>query len=111
VANYTREAQIAAAVPRDQVYNFSTYILAGMLMLGLVANSLVKPLAEKWFILEAEVAALQAKSAAANAGPMGSFGIAKGGFDTRALIAWAIVGIPLLWGAWVTLRATFALFG
>jgi MFS family permease len=111
VVNYIREAQIAAGVPRDQVYNFTMYILAGMLMLGLVANSLVKPLAEKWFMPEAEVAALQAKSAAANAGPTGSFGIDKGGFDTRALIAWAIVGIPLLWGVWVTLRATFALFG
>jgi hypothetical protein len=60
---------------------------------------------------DAEVASLQAKSAAASAGPSGSFGIGRGGFDAKAALAWAVVGIPLLWGVWVTLKATFALFG
>ncbi|AYG67608.1 MULTISPECIES: hypothetical protein [unclassified Rhizobium] len=46
-----------------------------------------------------------------NAGPTGSFGIGTGGFDGKALIAWALVGIPLLWGVWVTIRSTYALFG
>ncbi|UJW77196.1 OFA family MFS transporter [Rhizobium sp. SL42] len=111
VVNYIREAQIAAGVPRDQVYNFTMYILAGMLLLGLIANAFVRPLADKWFMTDDEVAALQAKSAAANAGPSGSFGIGKGGFDGKALIAWTVVGIPMLWGVWNTLKATLALFG
>lgn len=87
------------------------YILAGMLALGLIANALVRPLPDKWFMRDDEVAALQAKSAAVNAGPIGSFGIGTGGLDAKAALAWAVVGIPLLWGVWVTLRATFALFG
>ena len=58
-----------------------------------------------------EVASLQAKTAAANAGPTGSFGIGKGGFDGKALAAWAVVGIPLLWGVWVTLRSSLVIFG
>ncbi len=87
------------------------YILAVMLGLGLIANSLVKPLSDKWFMSDEEVAALQAKTAAANAGPTGSFGIDTGGFDGKALIAWALVGIPLLWGVWVTIKSTYALFG
>ncbi|EHS53025.1 major facilitator superfamily MFS_1 [Rhizobium sp. PDO1-076] len=111
VVNYIREAQIAAGVPRDQVYNFTMYILAGMLLLGLIANAFVRPLADKWFMTDDEVAALQAKTAAANAGPSGSFGIGKGGFDGKALIAWTVVGIPMLWGVWNTLKATLALFG
>ena len=72
---------------------------------------LVKPLPDKWFRSDDEVAALQTKSAAVNAGPTGSFGIGSGGLDAKAMLAWAVVGIPLLWGVWVTLRATFALFG
>ena len=87
------------------------YILAGMLALGLVANAFVKPLSDKWFMSEEEVASLQAKSAAANAGPTGSFGIGKGGLDAKAALAWAAVGLPLLWGVWVTLKSSFALFG
>ncbi len=43
-----------------------------------------------------EVASLQAKSAAANSGPTGSFGIGKGGLDAQAMLAWAAVGLQLL---------------
>ncbi|TCQ06706.1 MFS transporter [Rhizobium sp. PP-F2F-G36] len=111
VVNYIREAQIAAGLPRDQVYNTTMYILAGMLALGLVANAFVRPLADKWFMKDAEVAALQAKTAAVNAGPSGSFGIGRGGLDAKALLAWACVGLPLAWGVWVTVKASLALFG
>ncbi|MEI5677845.1 MULTISPECIES: OFA family MFS transporter [unclassified Mesorhizobium] len=111
VVNYIREFQINAGIPREQVYNFTMYILAGMLVLGLIANMLVKPLSDKWFMPEAEVAKLQAKSAAAQAGPTGSFGIGKGGLDAKAALAWLAVGIPILWGVWVTLQKTAVLFG
>lgn len=112
VVNYIREAQISAGVaPGPELYTGTMYILAGMLALGLVANALVRPLSDKWFMSDEEVAALQAKTAAANAGPTGSFGIGKGGFDGTALLAWAVVGIPLLWGVWVTLKSSLALFG
>jgi MFS family permease len=111
VVNYIREFQINAGIPRDQVYDFTMYILAGMLVLGLIANMLVKPLPEKWFMPEEEVAKLQAKTAAAQAGPTGSFGIGTGGLDAKAVLAWLAVGIPILWGVWVTLEKTAALFG
>ncbi|GLR53916.1 OFA family MFS transporter [Shinella yambaruensis] len=111
VVNYIREAQIAAGVaPGPALYTGTMYILAGMLALGLVANMLVRPLADKWFMSDEEVASLQAKTAAANAGPTGSFGIGKGGLDAKAVLAWAVVGLPLLWGIWVTLKSTAALF-
>lgn len=111
VVNYIREAQIAAGVePGPALYTGTMYILAGMLALGFVANLLVRPLSEKWFMSDEEVASLQAKTAAASAGPTGSFGIGTGGLDARAAAAWAVVGIPLLWGIWVTLKNTAALF-
>jgi MFS family permease len=112
VVNYIREAQIAAGVaPGPALYSGTMYILAGMLVLGLIANALVRPLSDKWFMSEQEVASLQAKTAAADLAPTGSFGIGKGGLDAKAVLAWAVVGIPLLWGIWVTLKSSFALFG
>ncbi|RIU70202.1 MFS transporter, partial [Klebsiella pneumoniae] len=110
VVNYIREAQIAAGIPRAQVYDFTMYILAGMPALGLIANLMVKPLADKWYMSDEEVASLQAKTKSTDTGPSGSFGIGKGGFDAKALIAWAIVGIPIAWGIWITLQKTFVLF-
>ncbi|MCR6498347.1 OFA family MFS transporter [Shinella sp. CPCC 101442] len=111
VVNYIREAQIAAGVePGPALYTGTMYILAGMLALGFIANLLVRPLSEKWFMSDEEVASLQAKTAAASAGPTGSFGIGTGGLDARAALAWTVVGIPLVWGIWVTLKNTAALF-
>jgi MFS family permease len=109
VVNYIREAQIAAGVPRDSVYDFTMYILAGMLVVGFVCNLLVRPLADHWFMKPEEVAKLQAQgSGAATAG--GSFGIGKGGLDLNAALFWAFVGIPLAWGVWITLTNAMKIF-
>src|SRR5208282_3199405 len=43
LVNYIREAQIAAGVARAHVYDFTMYILAGLLALGFVCNLLIKP--------------------------------------------------------------------
>jgi MFS family permease len=111
VVNYIREFEIAAGVPRDHVYDVTMYILAGMLVAGFICNFLVKPLADKWFMKPEEVAALQAKAAgAAAATPSGSFGIGTGGLDARAALFWAFVGIPILWGVYITLKNAAAIF-
>jgi MFS family permease len=103
VVNYLREFQLAAGVPRDQLYNSTMYILCAMLVAGLICNYLIKPVDPKWYMSEAEVAKLQAASATTTAGPTGSFGIGKGGLDARAALFWAFVGIPLAWGVYKTL--------
>jgi MFS family permease len=110
VVNYIREAQIAAGVPRAQVYDFTMYILAGMLVLGLVCNMLVRPLADHWFMKPEEVMRLQAQGAAAGAARSGAFGIGKGGLDARAALFWAFVGVPLAWGVWTTLKSALQIF-
>jgi MFS family permease len=103
VVNYLREFQLAAGVPRDQLYNSTMYILCAMLVAGLICNFLVKPVDPKWYMSEAEVAKLQAATTTAGAPPSGSFGIGRGGLDARAALFWAFVGIPLAWGVYKTL--------
>ena len=109
LVNTIREAQIAAGVPRAEVYDRTMYILSGLLVLGLVANGLVKPVAERWFMSDAELAALQVRTSTGDAA-RGSFGIGVGGFDLRTALAWGLVGLPLLWGVWITLSKAFVLF-
>jgi MFS family permease len=110
VVNYIREAQLAAGVPRAHLYDFTSYVLCGMLIIGLICNFLVKPVNPKWFMSQEEVAKLQAASAKSSADtPSGSFGIGKGGLDWQAAVFWAFVGIPLAWGVWTTLKAAVAI--
>src|SRR5580658_1087501 len=105
VVNYIREAQLAAGVPRDQLYNTTMYILCAMLVAGMICNYLIKPVDPKWNMSADEVAKLQAASAKGAPSGSGSFGIGKGGLDLRAALFWAFVGIPLAWGVWLTLQS------
>jgi NhaP-type Na+/H+ or K+/H+ antiporter len=45
VVNYMRDHQISLGLPREQVYNQTMYILAAMLVIGLICNLLVRPVA------------------------------------------------------------------
>jgi MFS family permease len=110
VVNYLREAQIADGLPRDQVYDLTMYILAGMLGLGLVCNMLVRPVASRWFMTDKELAALHGGAHLAADEMRGSFGIGRGRLDLSAAFAWLAVGLPMLWGVWITLVSALALF-
>jgi MFS family permease len=109
VVNYIRDAQLAAGVPRDRVYDRTMYILAGFLVVGGVLNLLIKPLARKWFMSDAQVAELQARTQ----GPATTSGqgIGLGGLSGKVVLAWLAVGIPLAWGVWVTITKALVLFG
>jgi MFS family permease len=104
VVNYMREYQLGVGIPREQVYNQTMYILVGMLAVGLLCNLLVRPLSDKWFMSDAELAEekrLAHDRAAAN--EAGSGGAAFHRTSTAVVVlAWLAVGIPLAWGVYRT---------
>ncbi len=110
VVNYIREAQIAAGVPRAQVYDYTMYILAGMLVAGFVANLLVRPVAEKWLMTDKETKSVIVHDLMTKREHHESYGIGRGGLDGKAAVAWAVVGLPILWGMWITLSKALVLF-
>jgi len=112
VVNYMREYQLGLGIPREQVYNQTMYILVGMLVIGLIANLMVRPVADKWFMTDAELA--EEKRLAherASASEVGS-GSGAGGTTPTVMVAlaWAAVGIPLAWGVYRTLLSTAKFF-
>jgi MFS family permease len=109
VVNYIREAQISAGVPRDQIYDFTMYILAGMLVVGFFANLAVHHVSEKRYMSNEEVEAMIARDE--EPAYHGSRVIGGGTLLTPgAIFAWLLVGIPLAWGIWVTLQKAVILF-
>jgi MFS family permease len=110
VVNYIREFQLAAGVPRDQLYNTTMYVLCGMLIAGLICNYMIRPVDPKWHMSPQEVAKFQAATAQEAKTETGSFGIGKGGLDAKAALFWAFVGIPLAWGVWKTLASAAKIF-
>ena len=105
VVNYMREYQLGLGIPREQVYNQTMYILVGMLVVGLIANLMVRPVAAKWFMTDAEL--VEEKRLAHERASASEVGAAtRNDGDTAAAmvaLAWLAVGIPLAWGVYKTL--------
>jgi MFS family permease len=113
VVNYMREYQLGLGLPREQVYNQTMYILVGMLVLGLIANLLIRPVADKWFMTDAELA--EEKRLAHEKAIAAEAGMAAGGGGATVspavvAVAWLLVGIPLAWGVYRTLQAVAKMF-
>ena len=105
IVNYMRDYQLALGIPREQVYNQTMMILAALLMIGLVCNLLIRPVADKWFMNDAELAEEQRetheKIVAEEVGE--NFEPEIESHPALVWIAWTMVGIPLAWGIYKTL--------
>ncbi|MGO4379520.1 OFA family MFS transporter [Pseudoduganella sp. RAF19] len=114
LVNYLREYQLAQGVPKAQVYDITMYVLAGLIILGLICNMLVRPIAARYFMSEAELAAEKKLAHEREAAAQGGARMAgtAGGSSNPALasFAWVAVGIPLVIGVWITLQKAAVLF-
>jgi MFS family permease len=112
VVNYMREYQLGLGIPREQVYNQTMYILVGMLVVGLIANLLVRPVADKHFMTDAELAhekkLAHDKAVAAEVGVGGNS--AERTSTAVVVLAWLAVGLPLAWGTYKTLLSAAKFF-
>jgi MFS family permease len=108
IVNYMHDVRLEAGVPFDQIYGSIFYVLAGMLVVGFVANLLVKPVAEKFAMSEQELEEVRktghekaAASAANSEYPH---------HPLLAALAWTLIIIPISYGVWNTLQKTWVLF-
>ena len=56
LVNYIREYQIGRGVPAAQAYNVTMYVLAGLLVAGLLCNLAVRPVNERYYMSDEELA-------------------------------------------------------
>jgi MFS family permease len=99
-----REYQIAHGVKGPEIYNVTMYILAALLVGGLICNLLVTAVSERHYIKEAApVGAASVAAAAANEDT-------AEGVGPLVVLAWLAVWIPIAWGIWVTLQKAVLLF-
>jgi hypothetical protein len=111
LVGYVRQYQLDHGVSKAQVYSITMYILAGMLALGLLCNLLVRPVAAKYTMTDAQLAQLDAEQHA-NAAPATARAAAGVPSPSWLVVAaWAAVGIPIAWGVWMTLQKAAKLFG
>jgi MFS family permease len=49
LVNYIRQFQIDHGIPKNEAYNVTMYVMAGLLVIGFFANLAVRPVAERYF--------------------------------------------------------------
>ena len=64
LVNYIREYQIQHGVPAAQAYNVTMYLMAGLLVIGFFCNLSVRPVAERHYMSEDQLARERAPAAA-----------------------------------------------
>ena len=112
VVNYMRDYQLGLGLPREQVYNQTMFILVGMLVVGLIANLMIRPVNAKHFMTPEELAV--EKKLAHEKASASEVGSAQGGptqtHPMWVVFAWTAVGIPLAWGIYRTVLSVSKFF-
>ena len=104
-----RETQLARGIPKNLVYDRTLYIMAGLLLVGFLCNLLVRPVNEKYYMSEAQLAHERSLQREARNGADGQTA-ARGTAGAPVVAAWIAVGIPFLIGLYIALQKAAALF-
>jgi MFS family permease len=105
LVKHVNEYQVRAGVPRASAYDTTMYLLASLLIVGLVCNLRIRPVPEHRFVSETFQRDASRAAAAVAVPSAGRAGVSRG----LVIPFWLLVGIPLAWGAWTTLRQTWTL--
>ena len=99
-------------VARADAYTITMYILAGLLVLGLLCNWAVRPVPEKHHMSPEELAEEKkiADDTHVHFGKDAQALASEVSHSGKVALAWAAVGIPLVWGIWITLQKAIVLF-
>ena len=103
LVNYLNDAQVRAGVPKSIAYDSTLYVLALLLLVGLACNLMIRPVADACFMTDEELARERGASKAQPNGKFSQIGSAGTTSLIQVFCFWAIVAIPAIWGAWMTI--------
>ena len=106
-----RQFQLDHGVPHNLVYDRTLYIMAILLLGGLICNFFVRPVADRHFMEDEELERERALRHEQLGGERGGvLAAARGVFGMGGTLAWLGVGVPFLIGVWIALAKGAALF-
>jgi MFS family permease len=104
-----REAELASGVAKNLVYDRTLYLMAFLLFCGLLCNLFIRPVNEKHFMSDAELAQEKSRQRE-DAVSADAQGTARGQFAIAGALAWLAVGVPFAIGLFIALQKAAALF-
>jgi len=112
IVNYMHDTRLEAGVPFDKIYAPIFLVLAGLLVIGLIANFLIKPVDSRYYMSEQELSEVRQQ------GHEVSIASASANVKTSTaerssivlILAWLAVLIPISYGILVTIQKAGSLF-
>jgi MFS family permease len=101
-----RNHEVQQGASLAHAYDFAFYLIAMLLLLGLIVNACVRPVAERYFMSAAQIEAYRRESRH-DSSPRTEDETAlvmRPNFSATAAAVWATVCVPIAWGIWMTLQ-------
>ena len=111
IVNYLHDTRLESGVSFDKIYAPIFLVLACLLVVGFIANLLVKPVADQYFMTDAELEAerkLSHEKSLQNVATSVNTNDAENSILVK--LAWLAVLIPISYGIWMTVQKAWALF-
>jgi MFS family permease len=113
IVNSMHDIRLEAGVPFDQIYAPIFLVLAGLLVVGFIANWLVKPVADQYFMTDEELAAerkISHEKFTQTQSNMQAYTASAQQSSLVVKLAWLAVLVPISYGVWMTVQKAWALF-
>jgi MFS family permease len=113
IVNYMHDTRLEAGVPFNQIYAPIFLVLAGLLVVGLIANLLIKPVDDHYYMSAQELADVRKQShevSMSNISTSAKVTTTGGSTNIVAILAWLAVLIPISYGILVTIQKAATLF-
>jgi MFS family permease len=98
-----RDQQIQGGVVMARAYDPAFYVIAGLLIVGLVCNAFVRPVADRHFMTETEIDQHRQDSRQ-ETGVFKATLTAPPPLTAAVAAVWLVVCLPIGWGIWMTLQ-------
>ena len=112
VVNYMHDTRLESGIAFNALYAPIFMVLAGLLLIGFVANLLVKPVADHYFMTDDELAVerkISHEKLMQNANTVLSANKTNQ-HPLKVRLAWLAVLIPIAYGIWMTVQKAWGLF-
>lgn len=111
IVNYMHDTRLESGVAFDEIYAPIFLVISILLVIGFIANFLIKPVDESKTMSDEELANVRKLAHETSLKDLQtSAGASAQGGGVIALLAWAAVVLPISYGIWVTIQKAWTLF-
>lgn len=111
IVNYMHDTRLESGVAFDEIYAPIFLVISILLVIGFIANFLIKPVDESKTMSDEELENVRKLAHETSLKDLQtSAGASTQGGGVIALLAWAAVVLPISYGIWVTIQKAWTLF-